>query len=287
MRITIALCTLALMSCSKSSSSPADSSAPLSSTPSVQPIRLETIPGDVLTDVDNTPLSIVLDGQGFSVPQELAENVARAIKLRSYPDLNPIPFSVTGISSGSDNTNPKEISIVPTATLSKGWYLLSVDTIPAGVIPFSDTRAVFPQLGAAIGRFNVGSSPVLRVLELAYDNTLIVTFSEGILADPSQVATMVIAKTSDSVPCTFTSHSFPKPTTQIGFQCPSTAWSTKRLHFELSPGLKSPLGTPLGYLHASATSSGALVGYDKLVLDIDFSSVPEASHVRTLRPEVP
>jgi len=274
------------MSCSSSSSS-ADSSAPSTPFPSVIPTRLIMVPGDVLSDVGDAPLSVVLDHGGGNVPQTTAEEVAQTIKLRSYPDLHPIPFSVTGISSGRDFTDPKEISLAPTATLSSGWYLLSVDATPAGVTAYSETRAAFPQLGAAITRFSVVSSPVLRLLELGSSGRLIVTFSERILAEPAQVAKALTVLSSESIACTPMPTGFPRPSTQIPFECPAATYSA-RLHFELAPGLKSALGTSVGYLHAAATSREALIGYDKLVQDVDFSSMPEiSSNTKAWRPEVP
>jgi hypothetical protein len=114
-----------------------------------------------------------------------------------------------------------------------------------------------------------------------------VTFSEGIQADPTQVAASITVATADSAACTLLPTDFPNASMQVGFQCSASAWQTKRLHFALAPGLKSPGGIALGYLHTAATSGATLVGHDTLTQDVDFNPLPEFSNERDWPVAVP
>ena len=296
----IGICLVVAFGCSKANS---DSSTPDSSTDdsSLSPatdassnfntpptIRLTMTPGDLLSDVGGTPMMLRLDHLGANVPDSAVVGVTAAIKLRVYPELTPVPFTQSASPSGDDETAPRNIMVFPTGALSQaGWYVLSVDTVPDGVTPYSDTTPNLPQIGVGVGRFSVGSSPLLRLIQLASNGKVIVNFSEGILASPSQVAAALTVATSDSAMCSLLPTDFPNPSMQVGFQCAAIAWQTKHIHFVLGAGLKTPKGVALGYMHTSATSGATLIGLDTLTQDVDFSSLPEASNVRSWTATLP
>ncbi|HEX7937753.1 MAG TPA: hypothetical protein VF483_02105 [Gemmatimonadaceae bacterium] len=118
------------------------------------------------------------------------------------------------------------------------------------------------------------------MLTLASNGEVFVTFSEGILTTTEQAATALRLATSDAKACSLISTDFSIPVMRIGFQCSLTAWSTKRVHFELHPGLKSMNGLPVGYIRSQAVSSQALSNSENLVLDIDLSSSVEINNAR-------
>ena len=248
--------------------------------------RVSIGPVDVLTNTGATPLTILVDGRGRSVPLANApgalDAVAAAIQLRTYPELSPVAATMA-IGPPTDGTAPRSIVVTPAAVLQPRWYVLSVTTLPDGVVPLSDLRLYGTSLGAVASRFNTASAPVLRKLQISEKNLVLVHFSEGVNVDG---AGSYISIRDTAGICPFTPVGDSRQLVEkAAFQC-SSVWNDARVHFELRPGLQSATGTALGILHTAAGSSSAVVGAGELAIDIDVSSLIAESGVRTWVPEI-
>jgi hypothetical protein len=249
---------------------PARRSAPF---PPAPPVMATTIPRDIVSNIGSTAIAVQLDHAGRNVPDAVVQSIVASAQLRTYPGLVPVNFVSSVNASNTDETAPKQILLSPGAPLSNGWYLFSMPTLPADVAFASDTSPNLPQLGTALGRFSIGSSPVLRDVKLAANGTVVVEFSEGIVAEPGGVAALVMVTTSDPgvlATCTLMPTDFPNLSLQIGFKCPPLAWSTQHIHLSVSPGLATAGGIPLGVLRDRACAASPL--RHPFSRDIDFSN---------------
>jgi hypothetical protein len=274
----MAICAMFVTSCTTSPNpesvrpSPRRASSPLAAP---GPVRVSTTPRDISSNVAGFDVTALLDHGGRNVPDDMVQAVASTTELRTYPGLAPVAFTSRAVASSSDFTAPKQIVFSPSSSLAPGWYVLTLKTVPQNAISFTDTPAQIPLIGTVLTRFSVGSAPVLRDVQLGSNGMVIVEFSEGIVADPVRIGSLLSVTAPDGTPCSPFKTSYPTPSVQLGYSCPTTTWSAQRVRLSISPGIVSPSGVPLAFLHDKACATSRLTR--TFTRDIDFSAAESCS----------
>ena len=103
--------------------------------------RVWFIPGDGMTDVGSTVPAVTLHTFRPLGAAALADMAAH-VQLATWPALSPIAATLDArdASATPSEPQPPEIRVIPAAPLADGWYLLSVDKLPAGYTWASDRR---------------------------------------------------------------------------------------------------------------------------------------------------
>ena len=217
-----------------------------------------------LTSNAKPPIRAVLSaGHAPNTPQILSE-LATSLELRSLPDLQLIPADATIITAPATENQFVELQL-KAAPIADGWYVISLKSLPAGVLG-SARSAPQPPIGVYASRFFVGQRPTLSQVTLCVEAPklkAVFEFSEAVVI-PSDVETFMRVEQGDRS-CVYDRPAGIPPAVQwFDLLCPGfTPGGLWRIR--LNPGLKSRSGMDV----TTFTGPGAL---DELV---DTSKLPD------------
>ncbi|MDB5217918.1 MAG: hypothetical protein JWO86_5845 [Myxococcaceae bacterium] len=160
-RVVVALACALASGCSNSPRSQEAPSTPPVPLPSAN--RVWFTPDDLMTDVASTPMSVNF---GNPPADDAVDAIRATVAVRTYPGRQPIPFTATlrTVASANKGDAPsKYIDVVPQASVSNQWIVLSIATLPDGFRSGSAVPNNEPDLGTVVARINGGSAPVVRL----------------------------------------------------------------------------------------------------------------------------
>lgn len=233
-------------------------------------------PGDLMTSTGETPIRVTLDAPDAPISTELMASIASVVQLHTFPDLAPVPVTVTThipqvFKTPTDNPSknvpaptkgtfdPSDrafVELQPKSKLPDSWYVLSLTKVPAGVrtVPWA---APTSPIGAYGVRFHTGSRPTLsRVLfcEKGSGATKVVfEFSENVRGMEASTSSQLVSVQQPALKkaCTFV-ESGPTPSSSRWLHLSCSDFSlAEPWEIILNPGLASPSGDAL------ATFAGA------------------------------
>ena len=261
---------------------PARAEVKASITPLAVPIRVLTAPQDVTTNTGSAVMTVAFD---VAPASSVATQVEGSIQVRTYPDLAPVAFTtaarVTSLDGRPTSGDPLEIvrryiDVTPVVPAGSPWLLLSISTLPTGLVSGSAVDNPQSSLGAQIERIHTKSSPVVRQVRLIETGRFEVLFSESLPFDATVVGQEIQVQNADSTPCALV----PLPTSTTGypvvsFDCSTASWTAQKVHLQIGDGLKGVGGAPLGLLRTKGCASSPLSG--TFSSDLDFSSAHSCS----------
>jgi hypothetical protein len=272
----VAFACLVVSGCSKS----APSNEP-ASTPPVPPIVGNPVwfaPDDLMTDVASTPLSVNF---GSPPADDVVDTIRAGIAVRTYPGRQAIAFSTTirtALSAGKGYPPSKYIDIVPQASVSNQWIVLSIATLPVGFRSGSAVPNNEPDLGAVVARVNGGSAPIVRLARLGGTGTggdvtrFELVLSERIALSTATLGSYLRVSSTDGTPCRFLTVPNLTGYSTIDFDCPGIRDSSQQAHLEMHAGLQGLSGVPLGVLRIPCDRSVSPAGPAEYNADLDFTN---------------
>jgi hypothetical protein len=287
---------LACIGCSTSEGIPSGTTQPGGdSDPAPPPSHsIRVTPGDLTSSTTITPLMLYVDYPG-NAPDKAAPTlnaVAADLSLQTYPEASAVSFSTKvtlpqGIVSGATLPETGTIEIQPTMPLQDRWYILLVNALPTDVTVNSKLEAdVAADMGARlIGRFNPGSSPVMREVRVcknasSADVSGEVAFSESI--EPNVSTLMTVSGVGPNTACTV--HPQSNLTTKVWFACPMAVWEEQKIELSFPAGIKSGTGNDLGVIDDEATTDATLVSTSAYSEVFDLSGHDQGPNCRAVRP---
>lgn len=227
-------------------------------------------PVDLTTSVGGSPLHVLISNLGAPVGIGVLNQIAASVTLRTWPELELVPTSVSKISdvSGkSDEDQFAHIYLEPVSPLADRWYALHVDVLPSGTATWS----AFPHVwsltnGSRVSRFRTGSEPVVASVRVYQkeENAQVayIDFSERIVGDLRMIQLSDVEGRSS---CRVASSSngligaddgssgiSPLPGEKVDnsivsavLTCPNALDLKQTLHLDIQPGLRSNSGPPL------------------------------------------
>jgi hypothetical protein len=156
-------------------------------------IQLE--PMDMMTAIGSSPLHVLVSRLGTAADAgDVLERVAAAVALRTWPEFEEVPTTVSKsieASGSNEHAGYGHVHLQPTTPLTDRWYALVLESVPSGVELPAFASVHETDSGKHVARFRVGSQPVvtgLRVYEKeGQKHVVYVDFSERVVGDAQSV----------------------------------------------------------------------------------------------------
>jgi hypothetical protein len=233
-------------------------------------IQLE--PDDLTTATGQTPLQVIVSNLGAPVGPDLLGQIARAVTLKTWPNMVDVPITVSKIVDATGTSDQDEFAHIYFSTsnpLADRWYALSVLSLPAGAKWTKFANVLTLKDGSRVSRFRPGSDPVVAGIRVyAKDSSkevVYVDFSEHVTGDVKLVELSYVG--GGSIDCQTTSGNGAIPTsgtaaansgmtptagasgsTSVGsiqLICINPIDFDRQLQLSIQPGIVSTSGPPL------------------------------------------
>ncbi len=169
---------------------------------------LRFVPLDVTTSAGPVVPGVVLDTNGPGLSDTLIADVLSKLSLRTWPEYAEVQVTKTVHSADAGQVFPG-VSLNPVVPLEDRWYVVRLESIPAGVtLPAAASFVMLPD-GAFGARFRAGSDPVLWGIEMCNSNgqgyKVRLLFSERITTKVDVGTVVTVSQPGTTPTCTVTS----------------------------------------------------------------------------------